>query len=391
MPTVRLAPLALATAAACAACARPEPAPAWDVDVVFVAGDSAYWLASEQGVPRLRGAPLWLVRTDGRFRELYGVDIDRSHRNAVFIGQVLWVRELLAGDSVAVAADTSVLALQADYAQRTPWDPPAAPDDPDLAENPVIDAAAEIVPLDVVGPYLGIEIRTDVETADSTLHRHETRRGAVDLRTNRRVTLAEVVGARAREVAVAGEAAWRRARDSVLADTSEAGRAAALILEDFPFDPSSFTVTLVDGEPAISFVVPGRGERAGGYVLPLAPIPIPRPAWWTPSLRVEEPRDSLGTRRWIGERYDVLFVPDDAGERAEIRLLAADRPVTVVGRVPMPVRRLWRLDQLAADAPERMALARAFNDAGLYGTDVRAAARRVAPTGPTLFRPVNRQ
>jgi hypothetical protein len=342
-------------------------------EFLVAAGDSTYWIQHDS-LARVRGAPLWLVHHDGRFHELYVVDLDRSHRRGVFVGQQLWQRDLVDGDSSILAADTTPLALERDYAAKSPWDPRLRPED-EADEMTAIEATSEVIPVDLVGPYLGIELRRDVETADSSLHRHETRRGVVDLRIGRRVSLADILGTRAGAVVEQGEASWRRARDSVFAEQSEAGRAASEAINDFPFDPSSFSLLARRDTPSVLFVVPGRGERSGGYVLPLAPIAIGTPAWWTARARREWPVDADSELVWRGADYDVVARADSAGERASIVLRAAGGTERIVARVPLPVRRVWRLDAPAIDAVTRDALSRAFNDATLYGDEIRTAFR----------------
>lgn len=363
------------------ACAPARP-PVPRAEFVLAAGDSAIWVAADSAAPRVRRAPLWLVRVDTRWLELYVTDDDRSHRNAVFVGQRLWARDIVAGDSVLLAADTTPLVLERRYAAATPWDPRLRPED-EAPETPVVEATADLVPLEVVGPYLGLELRTDVETTDSTLHRHETRRGTVDLRARRRVSLAELLGTAAGAVVEAGEQHWRRARDSVRASSGEDAEAAEAALDDFPFDPSSFSLVVAGGEPAVAFTAPGRGLRSGGYVLPLAPVPMRRPAWWTPREQATVgTTDSVGVTRWTGPRYVVEAVPDADGERATLVVRAADGGERRLGTVPLPLRRLWRLDDAAPDPVVRRALSRAFDEAGLYAEDARTAAR---PT-PSPFR-----
>ncbi|MDX2183321.1 MAG: hypothetical protein SFW08_04975 [Gemmatimonadaceae bacterium] len=364
----------LALVAALAACDDPPPPPL-AAEFLVAAGDSTYWVQHDS-LARVRGAPLWLVHHDGRFLELYVVDLDRSHRRGIFVGQQLWQRDLVDGDSSILAADTTPLALERDYALKSPWDPRLRPED-EADELTAIEATSEVLPLDVVGPYLGIELRRDVETADSSLHRHETRRGVVDLRIGRRVSLAEILGVRAGAIVEQGEVTWRRARDSVFAEQSEAGRAASEAINDFPFDPSSFSLMAARDTPAVAFVVPGRGERSGGYVLPLAPIPIGTPAWWTPRARREWPIDADSDLVWRGPAYDVVARADSAGERASIVLRTPTGVELIVARVPLPVRRVWRLDAPPVDAATRDALARAFNDATLYGDEIRTASRAV--------------
>jgi hypothetical protein len=71
---------------------------------------------------RVRGAPLELARVDGRFYELYVVDDDRSYEEAVFVGQRIFRRDLITGDSLLVYEDTIVPRLAARYARLHPED-----------------------------------------------------------------------------------------------------------------------------------------------------------------------------------------------------------------------------------------------------------------------------
>lgn len=379
----RLCAAAIVAAGVAVGC-RPPVDPPLEAEFLVTAGDSAFWVAADSAGPRVRRAPLWLVRHDDQWLEIYAADDDRSHRNAVFIGQRLWARDLVTGDSTLLAADTSALVLERDYARATPWDPPVRADE-EINDTPSLEATADLVPLDLVGPFLGLELRTDIETADSARHRHEVRRGVVDLRRSSRITLPDVVGSRVEAIVSAGEAAWQRARDSVLAEASEAGRAASEAFADFPFDPSSFSLVVTGGTPAaaalpaVVFTVPGRGLRSGGYVLPLPPVPLARPAWWTPRARIGLGDDSAGVLRWRGDAYDVVAEPDSGAEGMRVSVHRAGRRPIALGRLPRPVRRLWRVDPATLDATTRSALDRAFNDAGLYGDDVRTARATLRP------------
>lgn len=380
----RLAVVACAALGACAAEAPGAP----PAEFLVAAGDSTFWVASDTGPARVRGAPLRLVRVGARFLEVYVTDADRSHRDAVFVGTFLWARDLVAGDSILLAVDTSVLALEREYARRTPWDPPVQTGE-DVAEQPSVDATTDLVPLESVGPYLSVRFRRDVEAADSTRHRHEVRHGVVDLRRGRRVSLAELLGERAATVVAEGERAWRQARDSVHAERSEAGRAAEAALDDFPFDPASWALVARRDTVAVQFTAPGRGGRSGGYLLHLTPVPVGAPSWWPPDARGEVPADSGTVLRWPNAGYDVLAVPDSSGDRATLIVRRPGTAGAVVARVPRPVHRIIRLDAPAVDAPTRAALRRAFDEATLLGEGVRTAALprpRATPALPASVR-----
>src|SRR5689334_14482050 len=74
-------------------------------DFVLAAGDSSFWVTSDHGTVRMRGAPLELARVDGRFYELYVEDDDRSFEDAVLVGQRVYRRDLISGDSLLVYED----------------------------------------------------------------------------------------------------------------------------------------------------------------------------------------------------------------------------------------------------------------------------------------------
>jgi hypothetical protein len=392
--------LAAALAASLAACAGgdagtggavAEPsraAPA--AEFLLAAGDSTFWIRGDSLGARSRGAPLLLVRHADAWHELYVSDVDRSHLNAVFIGQRLYWRNLATGDSAILLADTSVLALERAYARATPWDRLARPDE-EVAANPAVDAVTDIAVLDQHGPFVTVEVHVDIETADTLRRRHEVRRQVVDLRLGRTVSVAELAGPEAGDVLRAGRDAWRRARDSIRADTSEAARLAKEALDDFPWDPASFGLTIAGGAPAVAFVVPGRGLRSGGFTLPLAPVPLAAPAWWRPDDAAELPRDAGdGTITWDGPGYEIVVRPDSAGERGTVVLREADGSEWPAARVPLPVRRAWRLDAPPLSPRARGALERAFDDAARYGDNVRTAATPPHPSPDPAARAVAR-
>src|SRR5206468_3726919 len=98
--------LALLGVAGCRAAApRPVGKPP-AADFVLAAGDSSFWVRSENGTVSVRGAPLELAHVDGRFYEIYVEDDDRSFEDAVLVGQRVYRRDLISGDSLLVYEDT---------------------------------------------------------------------------------------------------------------------------------------------------------------------------------------------------------------------------------------------------------------------------------------------
>src|SRR5688572_21915473 len=84
-------------------------------EFLVAAGDSTFWIRTGQGGVTVRGAPLALARFEGRFYELYVTDDDRSYYDAVMVGQRLYRRDLITGDSSAVVEDTAVAKLAMAY------------------------------------------------------------------------------------------------------------------------------------------------------------------------------------------------------------------------------------------------------------------------------------
>ena len=131
---------------------------------------------------RVRGVPLVLARYDGRFYELYTADDDFSYDDALLVGERLYRRDLLTGDSALVFADTHRAAhRRARTRGRIPTSARSARTTT-ARRNPSTSATAEIDILDVAGPYLSYEYHVDVDLPGRRLW-HTTRRGVIDLRS----------------------------------------------------------------------------------------------------------------------------------------------------------------------------------------------------------------
>ena len=181
--------------------------------------DSAYWVTSDQLGLRIRGVPMLLVRVGGRFGEVYVADDDRSFYDAVFVGQRLFVRDIVRGDSLELAADSTVPRLARQYAVAHPDEEPLGPDEP-ASDQPRRTATADIEVVDVHGPLLSYEYRTDVdfeaEGGRGGRDAHSARRGVVDMRDGARPSVAVLFGEAAAEGAIGAAAReWESARDSM--------------------------------------------------------------------------------------------------------------------------------------------------------------------------------
>jgi hypothetical protein len=118
--------------------------------------------------------------------------------------------------------------------------------------------------------------------------------------------------------------------------------------------------------------------------------------WYTPAERSLVPRDVDGAQQWRADGYDVVVRADASGERAAVSVRGPREKEWPAARIPLPVRRVMWLDTPPLDAATRRALSRAFDDAGLYGDEVRTARARVpgataaTPAAPAARRPALR-
>ncbi len=352
-----------------------DPAPA--VEFVLAAGDSAFWVTSDTGGIRTRGAPLELARFGGRFFELYVVDDDFSFQGAELTGQSLYRRDLRTGDSVLVFTDSIVPALAREYARLHPDDHRIAPDEyPD--DDPLWHATATLDLGAAHGSFVSYSLHTDVERGSAPLW-HMSRRGVLDLRTGKPATLASIVGLDVGEVERLRGVAMQSAVDSVRARRDDGGRRASEQLANYRLDPASFGITTVEGGPAVEYALPGSGEGDAGHALPLAPIRFGEPIWWrdvAPSLPTSSADGSRDV--WLRGRYAVVVRYDTNGD-ARLAIRDSTSREWPVGRVSAPAKRIYWLDRPTMDGETRHALSRAFDEAAVYGVESRVASRRAPP------------
>lgn len=365
----------------------------------LVAGaDSSFWVrtgpdAGPTGL-EVRRAPLVLVRLAGRWQELYVVEEDHSFRDAVFVAQALWRRDLVSHDSAVVAGDAVVPALAAEYARTHPGALPLEPDELE-AEEPSIIAITELSLLDVHGAYASVEHYSDLHLP-RVGERHEVRRAVLGLASGRELALPALLGAAAAaEVERRGRATFVVARDSARRVARQIDAAAAAALDRFSFDARSFALTQVADRPGVVFFAVGHGDAAEGFALPLAPLAVAGGAWWD-SARADLPvagtgRDA-GTRQWRRGPLSIVARSDDgavpgrrggedpilaAGDGGPDRLALRDSAGRewVIGPVGSAARRLYWLGEGDATPVERRAIARAFYDAAMYDGTVRVASQ----------------
>ncbi len=366
----RLAALSLLVGASLS-CARPRgnnTAKLPTAEFLLSSVDSTFWVTTKNGVSHVRGVPLVLARYDGKFYELYASDDDFSYDDAALLGERLYRRDISNGDSVAVFVDSVVPRLAVAYARSHPDERPLEPNEEGEA-NPSTNATAEVDILDVFGPYLSYEYHVDVDTPRSDPW-HSTRRGVIDLRSGKAARLADLFGdSTARRLEEQGRRTYESTRDSIIrarGSLSGEDRAAADALLRLQFDARSFSLSDVDGQPAVSFGVPGKGAGAAGRLVELDPFKVAPTPWWADALPELATEDNASSDVWAGSGYRVIAHYDTAGDVAHIALGDNGRREWPLASVLGPLRRISWLDRPPVDDADRRALLRAFSAAASY-------------------------
>jgi hypothetical protein len=366
----RFVPLLVLVLIAC----RTERVAPPRAEFLIAAGDSSFWVRSQNGQLKIRGAPLQLARLCGRFHEIYVADDDRSHYEALIVGQRVFRRDLHTGDSVAIFEDTTAASIERWYREEHPNDPRVSAEE-EVSEHPIVEATAEIGLLDAFGAYQSYEYHAD-GLIQGGGEWHVTRRGVLDLEKGSQASIATLFGdTAATRIVAEGRRRFSLALDSVLASPDARARAAADVIADFEFDPSSFAIVRDGRVPAVQFFAPGHGVRAGGLMISLAPIPADSTAaWWTEvrgTLSVA-PLDST-VDRWERSGLSVVTRYDATGDRATLVLLDSAGREWPVARISAPAYSLLWLDAPPLDPMTRRALTRAFDEAALYSEQSRTA------------------
>ena len=347
------------------------------------AGDSTFWVKTGGDGVHVRGAPLTLARYGGRFYEIYVADDDRSYSNAVFVGQRIYRRDLIKGDSVAVFEDTTVGRAAARYAVRHPDDSPLEPDE-DAADDPASTVTGEVDVLDLHGPFLSFQyhgaLKGEAGTGETVRH------GVLDLRSvgapRSAASLRAVLGVPGAERMLAsGQRRFGAVKDSARAigeggGESERRGSRALTGGAFSFDPLSFTLGDHDRALAVTFIVPGHGATGSGRYLSLGTIPVAGqlPAWWR-EVRPTLPNADSTAVVWRHGKIDIVARYDTTEDDVELAVRDSTRHEWPVARVPSPAHRVFWLDTSAdagSDADTRRALVRAFDESALYSDDARS-------------------
>ena len=168
------------------ACALPPPPPP-QAEFLVSAGDQTYWVRSDNAGVKVRGSPLILARTGGRYYEIFVGEIDRSFPKALLSGERVFRRDLATGDSTMIYDDTAVVHLAEQYHRDHPRAQLLGPeDDPD--DDVDITAVGETDILNVLGPYVALEHRLSIERQDEH-DLDDTTRAVIDVRNGKPVEL----------------------------------------------------------------------------------------------------------------------------------------------------------------------------------------------------------
>ena len=178
--------LSLALLAFTGSCALPPPTPP-AAEFLVSAGDQTYWVRSDNSGLRIRGSPLILARTGGRYYEIFVSEVDRSFPRALLSGERVFRRELASGDSAIIYDDTAIVNLAERYHHQHPSARLLGPDD-DPDDDVDITAVGETDILNVLGPYIALEHRLSVERTNEH-DQDDTTRTVIDLRNGKTVPL----------------------------------------------------------------------------------------------------------------------------------------------------------------------------------------------------------
>ena len=362
-------------------------------EFLFAAGDSTYWVRSSGEGMRVRSAPILLTDVDGRLFEIFMSDDGTEYPDASFATVRLWSRALRSSDSTLLFADSTVLRELAAWRKANPAELEVDPNADDVPDDPRTVVHDEIEILDVHGPYITFEHLLNADIDGGPPHQHRGKRYVVDVRSGHRPMLSELLGAAdASRVLADARASLAQLTDSIRkagASGDDRAEAAVETLDSFVFDSTSFGITDLSRDPAVSFMVPGSAPDGEALALHLPPLTVREPAWWKAVRRTLPEWSADSSRvRWERTAYEVVASPSEDGEALALVLrslgLASSKREWPVATVAAPAYQLIALDAPPLDSAGRAALARAFDvSTALDGLVQRAAWRHAPATAPT--------
>lgn len=354
--------MSIAVAALLAGLGCSQGAPAPQVAFVVTAGDSSFWVTTSDDRLATRRSDVLLARLEGdRLVETYLVDHDFSFPRASIVGQRMYRRDIVTGDSALVRYDSVAATVARDYAAAHPGLEPLGPDD-ELEEELELDASTDTHIEDAVGPFASVDLHVDV-VANDVLTRHESRRMVVDLRTGERAKLTDLMSPReAARVVALGKRHFTTTLDSLKSRAEAAQRDARAVLNSLAFDSTSFSLAAGYEKPVLVFAASGRGSDGGGQALSLGEIPFEPSAWWSLERRALPTRFTESSAQWGAGDYTVDAAVSKGDTSAAI--IVEQKGVRVFAtEVPLPVRRVFRVPLSPQGEPIRRALTSRFNEA----------------------------
>ena len=359
---------------ACTPTARSSARP--DAEFLVVSDDSTAWVRTSADSVVVKRAPMLLATLDGRLVEIYVAEDPIAFAEAAFLVTRVFRRDLVSGDSTQLFADSTVLREAMAFVRANPGAERLDDEEPTAPGARSLEAS--ITPMEVVGSTLGLEVHVDRTVGE--LGTHDTYRATVEMRTGRRLRLADLIPA------TSASATVQQARQNLTAAVVLAGgragplgKAASRALAVLTFDSLSFTLTRSGDSLAAQFLAHDEqiiDEARDTHRFALEPVPVPAPSWWS-GAKSPLPRFLSDSSSRVELGALALDVAYDSEEVALIatRTSSGQRPVT---RMRGPVRRVISVgDSLIRPAGQwRGALERAFSESGYYSDQVRAASLR---------------
>jgi hypothetical protein len=135
----------------------------------------------------------------------------------------------------------------------------------------------------------------------------------------------------------------------------------------------------------IAFSAPGQGVGGEGFVLPVRPIPVTEPAWWSDA-KVGLPTATREREEmWSRGAYTVKALYDTSAQPVRLSLVDSAGTDYPLGGVAAPVHRIYWLDRPPLDRTQRSALAKAFDEAATYDDASRSVFNSDAPRARIQF------
>ncbi len=367
----------LGVAMLCAACDTvPRATARPDAEFLLVADDSTAWVHTFADTVIVHRAPIRLTTLDRRLIEIYVAEEPIDFADASFLVTRVFRRDLARGDSTLLFADSTVLNAAMAFARAHP--DAERLDDGDAEAPPAQSLESSVTLLSSVGPTLGLEVHRDRSAGE--LGTHDTFRTTVDMRTGRRMTLAQVVdSATARHTFASARSDFAAAVALAAGRNGPVGKAASRALAALILDSLSFSLGRTGDSLSVEFLAHDEqviDETRDSHRFTLEPVAVPAPPWWSVARRALPREDADSTIRFDSAAV-VLEIHYDGEDRATIGARTSGA-VRLITRMHGPVREVIAVGDsvLEPRGQWRRSLERAFTESGYYSDQVRSASLR---------------